>query len=64
MNRPVLKKIAAALKFGWVKKVIANRQAVRAGKPKPYPPGQILGDVVQSGMDAADTVKPGWRGQP
>lgn len=56
-----LKLVGAVLKFGWVRKVVANRRAVKAGKPKPYPPGQILMDVVEQGLDVADQAKPGWR---
>jgi hypothetical protein len=53
--------IGAVLKGGWIKKVRANRQAVRAGRPKPYPPGAILLEVFDQGLDVADQVKPGWR---
>jgi hypothetical protein len=56
-----LKLVGAVLKFGWIRKVVANRRAVRAGKPKPYAPGEILGDVVDQALDIADEAKPGWR---
>lgn len=40
----------------WARKVRANRKAVRAGLPKPYPPDELVGDALELAEDVAHEV--------
>lgn len=40
--------------IGWVRKIIANRKAVHAGKPKPYPIGGLIEDAVDMTSEVAE----------
>jgi len=42
---------------GAIRKIIANRKAVRAGKPKPHDPVDIASDMLDVAGDAADTLR-------
>jgi hypothetical protein len=42
---------------GAIRKIVANRQAVKAGKKKPYEPSEIAGDFLDIVNEAGDTVR-------
>jgi hypothetical protein len=42
---------------GAIRKIVANRQAVNAGKNRPYEPSEIAGDFLDIVNEAGDTVR-------
>lgn len=42
--------------FGFVRKIVENRRAVRAGLPKPHDPAGLVGEAVGIGLGAAAGV--------
>jgi hypothetical protein len=38
---------------GFVRKIVQNRQAVKAGKPRPYTPGELVMEALEMGGNAA-----------
>lgn len=49
----VLKQVFSLGIFGFVKKIVENRKAVNAGNPRPHPVGELIGDAVTLGTNAA-----------
>ncbi len=39
--------------FGWIGRIVENRKAVRAGLPKPNPPGELVADALGMAAKAA-----------
>lgn len=54
--RPWAKKFVHAIGFGWIAEIAENQEAKRAGKPKPYTPGEIAVDAAKSIVGAGERV--------
>jgi hypothetical protein len=61
--KPGTRKAFDVLSFGllptirFFRKVAQNRRAVRAGKPKPYTPSELVGDALEIVSDAKDQAR-------
>lgn len=58
-----LRVVGAVFRPAFWRKVRANRQAAKAGKPKPYTVAELLGEAVGAGADVADTIRDHRRGK-
>lgn len=52
-----LRVIGAVFTSDFWGKLRANRQAKKAGRPKPYTAWELFGEVVATSMDSADVIR-------